>query len=110
MSTTDPELRQILSEAGRYGARLRDLDTTPDQRRDNTAAARAARAANHLEKVKAEVDPDGLLPADERERQARLLVEARAAKLRLDRLRRARKLRLIEGDVNELELADAHAS
>jgi hypothetical protein len=111
MTHTDPELRELFSEAGRYGANLRDLGTTIEQRRDHTAPARAAKAAKYLERLKAEIDPDGLLPDDERERQARKLLEARAAKKRLDDLRSQHKRRLVERrDAETLELAEAYAS
>ncbi len=111
MAHTDPELRELFVEAGRFGALIRDLGTTAEQRRDHTAPARAAKAANYLERLKAEVDPDGTLPDDERERQARLLLEARAAKKRLDQIRSERKRRLVEQqEAEHLELAQAHAS
>ncbi len=110
MAHTDPELRELLSQAGRFGALLRDLGTTADQRRNHTAPARAAKAANYLERLKNEVDPDGQLPDDERERQARILLEARAAKKRLDAIRSERKRRLVERqDAEHRDLAEAHA-
>ncbi len=43
---TTEDRRRILSEAGKLGAAVLHLGTTLDERRDRTAAARAARAAN----------------------------------------------------------------
>ncbi len=105
---TDPELRELFAEAGRYGARARDLGTTLDQRRDHTAPARAARAANYRARLAAEIDPDGRLDAAERERQVDMLLEAREAKRKLDQLRRERRERLIGSPI--ADLVEAHAS
>lgn len=106
MRTVDPELREIYSAAGRLGARVRDIGTTLEQRRSHTAPAREKRAANRLERLKAQVDPDGILTDEEREHQAQLLLEAAVHKRRLDELRRERKQRLID-DALDLVTADA---
>lgn len=68
---TTEERRRILSEAGKLGAAVLHLGTTLDERRDRTAAARAARAAKRspekpslaekiaaVEATLADLDPD----------------------------------------------------
>lgn len=107
MANTDAELRELFSEAGRYGALLRDLGTTIEQRRDHTAPARAARAAAYIERLKQEIDPDGRLGDDERTRQVGLLLEAREAKRKLDQIRRERRERLVKSPTAELVEAQA---
>lgn len=105
---TDPELLEIFAEAGRYGAHVRDLGTTPDERRDHTAPARAARAANFRARLAAEIDPHRKLDDNERDRQVDKLLEAREAKRRLDQLRRERRERLVNSPT--ADLVEAYAS
>ncbi len=81
MPTTDlpPEVR---SDIATTAALTRLAYMTPDEQRDMTAAATAAREANYLERLKAEVDPEGRLTEEERTRRAEYLREARRAKRR----------------------------
>jgi predicted metal-dependent hydrolase len=105
---TDPDLRELFAEAGRYGARSRDLGTTLDDRRRHTEPARAARFANYVERLKKEIDPDGRLDDDELDRQVKLLLEAREHKRKMDELRRQRRERLIGSPT--ADFVEAHAS
>jgi hypothetical protein len=98
----DADVRhQILSHAGRAGIKLRLAGMSEADKAAMTAKARAAAAAKYLERVKVEIDPDGAMPADERERRARNLIEARAAKAEADRIRREYNQRLLAVEADE---------
>ncbi len=96
---TDEERRRIFSEAGKLGAASLHLGTTPEERRERTAAARAARAAKRgprkptmAERI---AEAEALLPSlppAERERQAVWVEQAKAALAELDEHRKKKVL------------------
>jgi len=97
---TNPELAAHMARIAPLGALAAHLGTTPEQRRERTAAARAARAAKRgprkptlAERIAA---AEALLPhldTDERARQEAWIAEARA----------------LSGELKAKSLAEAHA-
>lgn len=102
----------LRTELAKQAANTRLAYMTPEQQQAMTSAATQVREANYLERLKAEIDPDGRLPEEERTRRATYLREARRAKYRADVARRkAREARLEAADRDhEYELVEAEAS
>jgi len=110
MPAADPEVRTTVAA---FAARSRLVGLDADARADMTADARAAKAANYLERVKDEIDPDRRLSEQERTWQAENLVAARAHQRQLAKLRREQRLRALADLADALDLvepAEARAS
>lgn len=101
---------QLRAEIASQAANTRLAYMTPDEQAAMTSAATAAREAKLLERLKAEVDPDGQLSNEERTRRATYLRAARLAKYRADLERRKARQRRLNTLDQELDLAQAHAS
>lgn len=84
MPARDPELRSLIASKA---ANVQYARLTPEQRRERTAAARAA----YVEQLRDEIDPDRKLPPDELEQRVRSLRRAKMAELAITRHRRARE-------------------
>jgi len=86
MPARDPELRSLIASKA---ANVQYARLTPEQRRERTAAARAA----YTEQLRDEIDPDRQLPPDELEQRVRSLRRAKMAELAITRHRREREER-----------------
>ncbi len=96
---TPEDRRRVFSEAGKLGAAVLHLGTTLDQRRERTAAARAARAAKRgpAKPTMAQriAEAEALLPTlppEERERQTAWVEQAKAALAELEEHRKKKVL------------------
>src|SRR3954452_15300955 len=99
MADPDDERRRL---NGTLGANIRLLGLDEQGQRDMTAAARAAREAKYLERLKDEVDPNGEMTDERRTEQATRLLHAKRAAAQLARQRRERNREFGEQALDEL--------
>lgn len=93
---TDTDLADFRRDRAALAIRTRLATLDGPSRKAMTQAARDARDANILERLKDVVDPDRLMSDTDRERAARDLFEARRLAARLAAQRRERNRQLAE--------------
>lgn len=107
MAAADPELRQLLAQRA---SSTHYATASADDRRAQTEAARA----ELQRRLEAEVDPDGILPADELERRVGHLRRAKLAEVSIlgveARRRKAAERRRAEAEAELDALADLELS